>query len=268
MGHDLQLPDPPQPQDPTALRQRLQNDFLASVNNGTVALWVQPKRSLRNGQDAGVEGLVRAADGGQTLGAAEVLAAASQAPGGLDHLLCVTTERLLAQFRSLPRLSVAVNVTPMQFANLPLMAQLLDRAENLAMAHRLIVEITEDGEWDSDELALDSARLLKSGGVRIELDDFGAGTSGLRRLRQGWFDGIKLDGMFAQSYCHNPTVQTIVHSLIGLGLDLGMPTTVEHVGSRFLAKRLAGAGASYGQGYWDDGEPVPVPTYLQRHGQG
>lgn len=39
------------------MRQRLHNDFSASVNNGTVTLWVQPKRRLRNGQVAGVEGL-------------------------------------------------------------------------------------------------------------------------------------------------------------------------------------------------------------------
>ena len=100
-----------------------------------------------------------------------------------------------------PGLTVAVNVSPLQFRR----ADFVDVVERILAEtgfdpSRLELELTEStllGNVDSAEAAM---LRLKALGVRFALDDFGTGYSSLLYLRRFPFDKLKIDSSFVRSH--------------------------------------------------------------------
>jgi EAL domain-containing protein (putative c-di-GMP-specific phosphodiesterase class I) len=76
---------------------------------------------------------------------------------------------------------------------------------------------------------LSISRRLKSLGVRIAMDDFGAGYSSLSYLRSFPFDKIKIDKSFISGVRENPQSSAIVRAVINLGRGLQLPVVAEGV---------------------------------------
>ena len=92
---------------------------------------------------------------------------------------------------------VAVNVSPMQFANPQLPAIVTSAiAEAGVAASRLELEITESVFLSDDGNTDAMFAALKRVGVRFALDDFGTGYSSLGYLKKAPFDKIKIDRSF------------------------------------------------------------------------
>jgi diguanylate cyclase (GGDEF)-like protein/PAS domain S-box-containing protein len=146
---------------------------------------------------------------------------------------------------------VAVNVSPLQFAN-PALPAIVTSALAAAQVHpsRLELEITEsvflnDG---ADTDAMFTA--LKRVGVRLALDDFGTGYSSLGYLKKAPFDKIKID----QSFVRGATIPgsrngAIISSIVSLAEALGMETTAEGVETLDELDLVRMLGCSHVQGY-------------------
>ena len=92
---------------------------------------------------------------------------------------------------------VAVNVSPLRFrGGLILLAVTRALAQSGLAANRLELEIDGSVFLEDHDEVLEVLRQLRNAGVRIALDDFGAGYSALRCLRHFPFDRIKIDGSF------------------------------------------------------------------------
>ena len=92
---------------------------------------------------------------------------------------------------------VAINLSPIQLLNprlVPVIVGVLADA-NLA-AERLEVEITESVLMQNTATTLSALHSLRNLGIRISMDDFGAGYSSLSNLRSFPFDKIKIDRSF------------------------------------------------------------------------
>ena len=146
---------------------------------------------------------------------------------------------------------VAVNVSPLQFAN-PALPAIVTQA--LAQAgvqpHRLELEITESVFLNDDEQTDAMFRSLKAVGVRLALDDFGTGYSSLGYLKKAPFDKIKID----QSFVRGATVEgsrngAIIASIVSLAEALGMETTAEGVETLDELDLVRALGCSHVQGY-------------------
>lgn len=146
---------------------------------------------------------------------------------------------------------VAVNVSPIQFANpgLPALVTSALAASQLA-PERLELEITESvflGEG-SDTQAMFAA--LKRLGVRLALDDFGTGFSSLSYLQHAPFDKIKIDQSFVRGATEpgnrNAAIITAIVSLAGA---LGMETTAEGIEALDTLDLMRSLGVSHVQGY-------------------
>ncbi|WP_343521093.1 EAL domain-containing protein [Sphingomonas sp.] len=148
-------------------------------------------------------------------------------------------------------LRVAVNVSPIQFAN-PNLPQIVLNA----LAHsglrpdRLELEITESVFIEGGAEAEATFATLKKIGVRLALDDFGTGYSSLGYLKSAPFDKIKIDQSFVRAVA-DPSSRNnaIITAIVALASALGMETTAEGVESLDQLEALRKLDVGLIQGY-------------------
>jgi diguanylate cyclase (GGDEF)-like protein len=148
-------------------------------------------------------------------------------------------------------LRVAVNISPVQFAN-PNLPQIVVSA--LAASglrpDRLELEITESVFLDSGEDVDRMFETLKKIGVRLALDDFGTGYSSLGYLKSAPFDKIKIDQSFVRD-ASDPKSRNraIITAIVTLANALGMDTTAEGVETVDQLETMRALGVGLIQGY-------------------
>ncbi len=152
--------------------------------------------------------------------------------------------------RDWPGLTVAVNVSPLQFRRSDFV-EMVERilTETDFDANRLELELTESTLLGNLETAELSMLRLKAIGVRFALDDFGTGYSSLLYLRRFPFDKLKINSSFVRSIEKAPDAAAIVHAVVSLGRGLGMKVTAEGVETAEQHLFLRAAGVHSMQGY-------------------
>ncbi len=154
--------------------------------------------------------------------------------------------------------SVAVNLSPVQFRNAALAAQVASAlAASGLPAARLELEITESVLLDASSNNLALLGQLKQLGTRIALDDFGTGYSSLSYLCAFRFDKIKIDRTFVRELCDSREALAVVQAITGLSRSLGIATTAEGVETPEQAACLHREGCTQLQGYLY-GKPMPA----------
>jgi EAL domain-containing protein (putative c-di-GMP-specific phosphodiesterase class I) len=163
------------------------------------------------------------------------------------------------------RLSLAVNVSPIQLRFRSLPTQIREATEEAGLPlERLIIEVTESAILDNEDMALSIAHELKGMGCGLAIDDFGTGYASLRHLVSLPFDQIKVDRSFIQEMTTRTESRKIVAAVVGLGRSLGLLTLAEGVESREQETILVQIGCSLAQG-WLYGHPLAadqIPTMI------
>jgi EAL domain-containing protein (putative c-di-GMP-specific phosphodiesterase class I) len=146
-------------------------------------------------------------------------------------------------------------------------ATLADRFDHLvesALTHggleptQLRLELPEDADLRAITTATPQLERLRELGVRLTLDDMGAGSTNLRFLSALSIHGIKIDRLFVAGMLNNPRDHAVVKLLTDLGHGLGMWVTAEGVETAAQLTELAQLGVAYAQGY-HLGAPMPLP---------
>ncbi len=125
--------------------------------------------------------------------------------------------------------------------------QLLGRYPNLS--RRLCVEITEGVALQNPERTRGLITRLQKMGVRIALDDFGAGYTSFSYLKQLGADAIKIDGTLVRDMLASETNIAIVRTIVELAQNLGMFSIAEWVEDVQALEALREMGVDYVQGY-------------------
>jgi EAL domain-containing protein (putative c-di-GMP-specific phosphodiesterase class I) len=144
-----------------------------------------------------------------------------------------------------------VNVSPRTLhdpAFVPLLQGLL--AEAAVPASRLAIEITESALMADPEPAIDVLWQLRRAGVRLSVDDLGAGHSSLTYLKRLPVHEVKIDRSFVTHMLDDASDHAIVAAVIPLVHQLGMTVVAEGVEDRRTWDRLGELGADAVQGYW------------------
>jgi EAL domain-containing protein (putative c-di-GMP-specific phosphodiesterase class I) len=146
--------------------------------------------------------------------------------------------------------SVAVNLSPVQFQDLDLFQTVSDALAGAGLAaNRLELEITETALLRNQETTLQTVRQLRELGVRIVMDDFGTGHSSLSNLRQFPFDKIKIDRSFVSDLASKKDSRAIIRAVVDLASSLGKDTTGEGVETQGEVDYLKRVGCTEAQGY-------------------
>lgn len=147
-------------------------------------------------------------------------------------------------------ISIAVNVSSVQFVDLQLGQKILDVLKKTGFpSSRLVLEITESALISDLDAVRKIITYLRDHDVRLSLDDFGTGYSSLQYLQQLPFDSVKIDQSFVGSFSNSHDNLMIVSSIIALSRSLGLKTTAEGVESESDLEVLKTLGCTFAQGY-------------------
>lgn len=146
--------------------------------------------------------------------------------------------------------NVSVNISGQSLGNPGFYHSLMKLLEsNRPVLGRLVLEVTEaDKIYNLDEAKRLMTRLRKLG-VRISLDDFGAGGAGLDLLRFLPVDFAKFDHNYMLE-ARDPKGRSVLKAMTSLCRDLDVVTIGECVEDAAMVKILADVGIDYAQGYF------------------
>jgi EAL domain-containing protein (putative c-di-GMP-specific phosphodiesterase class I)/CheY-like chemotaxis protein len=118
-----------------------------------------------------------------------------------------------------------------------------------AIAHRVVLEITERASLDEIKNVSACITALKKLGFRIAIDDLGAGYAGLTSFTQLDPEVVKVDMSLVRGVDQDPKRQSILRSMKALCDDLSMLVVAEGVETREERATLELLGYNLFQGY-------------------
>ncbi len=225
------------------------DSIVSALNDRRVDLAFQPIVHAASGDVAFHEALLRVRlPDGSVIAPAALLPVAEKA--GLVTLLDQRVMELaLAMLSQEPDLRLSVNCSMSSVLD-PEWPDRLAAAIALdpSIAQRLIIEITETSMIEDFEKTRNLIESCKRLGVRIAMDDFGAGHTSFRNLRALAFDLVKIDGAFIQNIATSPDDRFFVRTLIDLARHLSLAVVAEWVEDENTARILRDWGVEYFQG--------------------
>ena len=145
---------------------------------------------------------------------------------------------------------LSFNLSCVQLCSPGIAAQVLAIiAEEGIKPDRLQIEVTETALLADFVLARRTLSRLHHAGVRMVLDDFGAGYASISYLREMSFDAIKLDGSLISSITEVGSGLPLLQGVLALCRAMGLPCVAEHIETQTQLELLRRLGCRYGQGY-------------------
>ena len=137
-------------------------------------------------------------------------------------------------------------------------------AELLASAQpeRILLEITEHAIVDNYDALADALAPLRTSGIRVAIDDAGAGYSTLQHILQLTPDRIKLDMSLTRSVDTNPARRALVSAMILFARETNAVLIAEGIETRAEFETLVALGVGKGQGYYL-GRPETLARVLE-----
>ena len=237
------------------------DEVVAALKDNRLRLAYQPIIQAKSRRISHYESLLRMQrKDGEIVTAGYFVPAAEQL--GIVHLIDrFALETVIGRLKAHEKITLAVNVSGTASGD---PAWLQDFVEYIRasqdVAQRLIVELTETAALHHFEENARFVTQLKDLGVRVSIDDFGAGYTSFRNLQMLHVDTVKIDGSYVKNLSESPENQVFVRTLVGLAKNFDIKTVAEWVGSDADAALLQSFGVDYFQGY-HFGEPVIDPKF-------
>ncbi|MEL7257399.1 MAG: EAL domain-containing protein [Pseudomonadota bacterium] len=206
------------------------------------------------------EGLIRVLDPtGRIIPAREFIGSIEATETG-RIIDCLALEKGLACLRRFPNLRLAINMSARSIGY-PRWMRSLKRgiAKDPTIAERLILEITESSAMLIPELVVSFMSELQRKGISFALDDFGAGFTSFRYLRDFYFDILKIDGQFIRGIADDPDNQVLTRALLSIAEQFDLVTVAENVENPRDAVYLSHIGVDCLQGYYFGAPTIHAP---------
>jgi EAL domain-containing protein (putative c-di-GMP-specific phosphodiesterase class I)/DNA-binding NarL/FixJ family response regulator len=179
--------------------------------------------------------------------------AEASAVGLLVELELAAARAAFAAVPSLPsKTCLSVNVSPVTVIG-STFQKLIRKVE----ARRIVVEVTEHAPIADYARMNDAVRRIKAEGVRLAIDDAGAGFASLRHILRLDPDFIKLDGTLIRGIAKDRSKQALAAGLISFAEKIGAAIVAEGIETAGELRALAALGVQYGQGFYL-ARPVPL----------
>jgi sensor c-di-GMP phosphodiesterase-like protein len=219
----------------------------------------QPIVSLTTGVVTGCEALLRllGPDGEPHSPAGEIehLESSEAAANALtEAVFCCVDRDFVPVLRAHPDLYVSVNIPPLVLGNGRAAAVIrgLDLVNHLP---QMVVEITE--RQALTEPGRRALRLARETGMRVAVDDFGTGDSGLAQIMGLEFDILKIDRSHIAPLFRSLPAERLLRGVVALAGALRVAVVAEGIEKPEQALFLRAAGVDYGQGwYWSPAVPA------------
>lgn len=237
-------------------RFQMENQLRQALLHKEFYLDYQPRISLVDGRVRGVEALVRwqKPDGRRVSPAEfipqlEEMGLITSVGEWVLHTACKQVRQW--QLAGLPDLRVSVNLSAKQFKQ-----QDLCEIVKKCLTHAeldpcwLELEVTETLMIENIETSVSLLQNLRSMGISIAIDDFGAGYSSLGYLKHLPVNTLKIDKGFIDDLATDPADVAIVQAVIDMAHRMGLEVTAEGVEVAEQLDLLVGLGCEEVQGYY------------------
>jgi len=238
-------------------RLEVERELRHAIDRDELALHYQPVISLRDGEIAGLEALLRwhhpergMLDPAEFVPVAEESGLIEPIGRWVQERACRQVLEWHAQRPDAAPLDVAVNLSARQVAHrgLPAAVSEVIARTGIEPAH-LRLEITESVLVEESAAAISSLEALDAIGVRLVLDDFGTGYSSLAYLNRFPFHALKIDRSFVDALGIEQERTAIVEAIIGMARALSLDVIAEGVESEVQLAELQRLGCDFAQGH-------------------
>lgn len=255
-------------------RLRLETELRRALELGEFRVHYQPIVSLQSGRIAGFEALSRWQRPEGLLSPAHFIQIAEQTGIILPMNRLLLREAGLqlgawqSEFPADPPLRMSVNITPREFAQPDLVAQIKTILSEVGVHPSSInVEVTETIAMADPQRSSLVLSELKALGVHISIDDFGTGYSSLSRLQGFPVDTLKVDRSFISKIDTDSETREIVRIIIMLAHNLGLKVVAEGAETAEQVRVLKMLECELVQGYFfaRPGDHATAQAFLNKH---
>jgi EAL domain-containing protein (putative c-di-GMP-specific phosphodiesterase class I) len=222
-----------------------------ALHDGRALLAYQPVVQARMPRRAAFyEGLIRVMDPvGRIIPAGDFIGAVEHTPLG-RQIDCLALRMGLEALAREPKLRLSINMSARSIGY-PDWLTTLEKGlrKDASIAERLILEITESSAMAVPDLVVSFMQDMQERGICFALDDFGAGYTAFRYLKEFYFDIVKLDGGFIRGIADNHDNQVMTQALVSIARHFDMFTVAESVENVEDARKLVELGVDCLQGY-------------------
>jgi EAL domain-containing protein (putative c-di-GMP-specific phosphodiesterase class I)/DNA-binding NarL/FixJ family response regulator len=238
---------------PTVQRRQVQRQRIRkAIEDRAFHMVFQPVFDLERGEAIGAEALARFSSPPRR--GPDAWLAEADAAGLLVELELVLARAALDQLGRLPDDAfLAINVSP-DTAVSDGLRDLLEGPD----AQRIVLEMTEHAPIDDYDTLREALREPRERGVRLAVDDAGAGFSSLRHVVRLQPDLIKLDVTLTRGIEDDLVRQALAVALVSFAGQIGATVVAEGVETAIQLEALRSAGVGFAQGFYL-GEPGPIP---------
>ena len=203
------------------------------------------------GRTAFHEGLIRIQDpGGRIIPAGDFMNSVEDREAG-RRIDALSLELGLRELHTQPDLRLSINMSARSIGYRPWVEALeAGLSADPTAAERLILEITERSAMTMPELVISFMADLSDRGIAFALDDFGAGMTSFRYLRDFYFDVMKIDRSFIRGIQHSPDDRALIGAMISVARHFEMLVVAENVEEADEMRTLVELGVDCLQGYY------------------
>lgn len=230
---------------------QLEADLLGAIDRDEIEILFQPQFSLPEEKLTGAEALARwnHPELGR-IGAGALFTIAERA----DHVAPLSqhiASRALDIARQWPaELRLSLNVTPADLAFGSYVRQLLDLLRESGFPpRRLTLEVTEQALLHDVKLAAQMMADLSAQGIRIALDDFGAGFCNFRYLKVLPLHYLKLDRTMIDGIGADKRDLAVLRAIIAMAHALDLDVIAEGIENEDQRDLIANEGCAFFQGF-------------------
>ncbi len=251
-----------------SMRRRLvaiSGEIMGALEDNRIVLAYQPIVGAVSRKAEHYECLVRLArPDGSIMPAGEIVPAAETL--GLVRLIDRRIlETAVEKLYDHPAIKLSINVSGTTAADQSWLHSFIAYVrEHKAVAERMTVELTETAALHTFEENAKFITSLRDMGCRVAIDDFGAGYTSFRNLRNLRVDMVKIDGAYVKNLSSSPDNQLFVRTLVELAKNFKLETVAEWVSSEEDAELLAAFGVDYFQGF-HFGTPEIAPVWMKHN---
>ena len=235
---------------------RVAAGLVRALRHGDLEVHYQPQVDLATRRVTGLEALVRWAHPSRGLVPPSEFIPAAEATGVVNavdrFVIQEATHQLAAWSREgYDDLTIAVNLSARRFADPALVPDTAAALEASGLEpSRLHLEVTETAIIEDVAEAARKIGALRRLGVRIAIDDFGAGSSSLSYLHRFPVDVMKIDRGFVANVAEDARVGRLVAGMVRLFESIGVTVVGEGIANAEQYVHMTSLRCQIGQGYY------------------
>lgn len=172
------------------------------------------------------------------------------------QLTRIMIDKVMEELSNHPLIQCSINLSIVDINDNAMNAYIIDKIKHSPYAHQIIFEILESEGIENYDRVNEFITEVKKYGVKIAIDDFGAGYSNFVYITKLDIDYIKIDGSIIRTIDTNITSQIITKTIIDFASQLNIQTIAEFVCNEDVFNYVKYLPLTHLQGYYF-GEPSP-----------